>query len=146
MVRRIAITALALAAGAVLTWLGWHPGSANPAMPVDRTGWIVMAVMLAALPWLLRPWLGPVAGNTTARVVRAGGFVTLYGVLAVTVGVSRFAGRRFDHFQAFDQRNWASDMRSGAVVGGLLVLALIGGYPTAILARPPRPAPLTPPT
>ena len=46
------------------------------------------------------------AGNLTARVARGLGYTALFGVLAVMVAVSRSAGRRFDHFEAFDQANW----------------------------------------
>jgi hypothetical protein len=141
----LAGTALAAGAGAWLVWLGWHPGSANPAMPADRTALIVTAGLLAALPWVVRLRYGPVAANRTARFTRIVGYLAVYALVLVIVGLSRFAGSRFDHFQAFDQANWRADMRSGAVVSATLMIGTVGAYATAVLvvttdrrAVPPR--------
>lgn len=127
--RSAGYTLLSLSAGAVLVWLGWHAGSANPAVPVDRAAVIVLVLVLAVLPLVL----GPVAPNRTARTVRVAGYVSIYALLAALTALSRFAGSRFDHFTAFDQANWEADMRSGAVVGGVLMIGLIGGYAAAVL-------------
>jgi hypothetical protein len=137
-VRRIGYSAAGIAAGTVLVWLDWHPGSANPAAPTNRATLIGIVVMLAVLPWAARPVLGPVADNRVARSVRVGGYLAVYGLLLVMVGLSRFAGSRFDHFRAFDQRNWEADMRSGAVMSAVLVTAVVGGYAVAILALSSR--------
>jgi hypothetical protein len=141
----LARTALATAAGVALVWLGWHPGSANPAMSTDRTALIVTAGLLVVLPWAVRLRYGPVAANRAARLTRIGGYSAVYGLALVIVGLSRFAGSRFDHFQAFDQANWEADMRSGAVVSAALMIGIVGGYATAVLvltadrsAMPPR--------
>lgn len=131
--RGIARLVLAAGAGAALVLLGWHPGSANPAMPADRVGLIVTVSLLAVLPWLVRLRFGTVAGNPVARAVRIGGYLAVYALLLTIVGLSRFAGSRFDHFQAFDQANWEADMRSGAFVGALLTVGIIGAYATAVL-------------
>jgi hypothetical protein len=60
--------------------------------------------------------------------------------------VSRYASSRFDHFVAFDQDNWNADMRDGSVVGGIAVLAIIGGYMYAVLAMTSRRRPVPPTT
>jgi len=90
--------------------VGRPPNSPRPALDSsNRVGWIVLVAVVAVvagLPWAVRPWLGAVAGNLTARVARGLGYTALFGVLAVMVAVSRSAGRRFDHFEAFDQANW----------------------------------------
>jgi hypothetical protein len=58
----------------------------------------------------------------------------VYALLLVIVGMCRFAGSRFDHFQAFDQANWEADLRRGAVVGAVLWVTLVGGYAATVLA------------
>jgi hypothetical protein len=131
--RGLARLVLAAGAGAGLVLLGWHPGSANPAMPTDRVGLIVTVCLLAVLPWVVRLLYGTVAANPVARAVRVGGYVGVYALLLTIVGLSRFAGSRFDHFQAFDQANWEAEMRSGAFVGALVTVGIIGVYATAVL-------------
>lgn len=143
-IRRVSFTVAGVAAGAAMVWLGWHPGSANPAVPAERVAMVVVVVVLAVLPWVARPVIGPVADNRVARVVRTGGYVAVYTFVLVMAGLSRFAGSRFDHFQAFDQDNWEADMRSGAVIGAVVIVLTIGGYAAAILiatARRTRVAP-----
>ena len=112
MIGRIAYTAIGLAAGAITVRLGWHPGSANPAMPADRTTMIISVLAGAAMPWITRRRLGPVAD---------------------------------DRFQAFNQSNWEADMRSGAIVSAVIIIALITGYAFAILAITARWTHATPP-
>jgi hypothetical protein len=132
-IRRAGYTIIGVAAGAAMVWLSWHPGSANPAVPAGRVTMVVVVLVLAVLPWVARPVFGPVADNRAARVVRTAGYVAVYGFVLVMAALSRFAGSRFDHFQAFDQRNWEADMRSGAVVSAVIIVLTIGGYAAAIL-------------
>ncbi|MDT7790196.1 MAG: hypothetical protein QOF58_8615 [Pseudonocardiales bacterium] len=127
--RGVGYSLFSLVTGSVLVWLDWHAGSANPAAPVNRAAMIVTVLVLTVLPWVL----GPVAPNRTARTVRVAGYVSIYALLGALTGLSRYAGSRFDHFTAFDQANWEADMRSGAVVGGVLLVLLIGGYAVAVL-------------
>lgn len=145
MIRRIAYTAIGLATGAITVWLGWHPGSTNPAVPADRITMIISVLALCAMPWITRRRLGPVADNRAARTTRAGGFVAMYALLLVMTGLSRFAGSRFDHFQAFDQSNWEADMRSGAIVSAVIIIALIAAYAYLILMITARWTPAAPP-
>ncbi|KJK43223.1 hypothetical protein UK23_34030 [Lentzea aerocolonigenes] len=125
---------VSLATGSVLVWLDWHAGSANPAVPVNRATMIVTVLVLTVLPWVL----GPVAPNRTARIVRVTGYASIYALLAALTGLSRYAGSRFDHFTAFDQANWEADVLSGAVVGGVLMVLVIGGYAVAVLTLTSR--------
>jgi hypothetical protein len=127
--RAVVYSLLSLTTGSVLVWLDWHAGSANPAAPVNRATMIVIVFLLTVLPRVL----APVAPSRTARTVRAGGYVSIYALMAALTGLSRFAGSRFDHFTAFDQAAWEADMRSGAVVGAVLMILLIGGYAVAVL-------------
>jgi hypothetical protein len=138
MVRRLGMTAAGIAVGATLVWLDWHPGSKNPAMPTDRVTLILIAALLLVLPWATRPLLGRVADNRAARAVRFSGYPAIYALLFVIVGLSRFAGSRFDDFHAFDQANWESDMRSGAVFSAIILTATVGGYAIGVLALTSR--------
>jgi len=45
----------------------------------------------------------------------------MYALLLVLDGLSRFAGSRFDNMLAFDQANWAADVRSAAAAGMVLI-------------------------
>lgn len=146
MIRTIGYLAAGVTAGMILVWLDWHPGSANPAMPINRITMIVIVVLLALLPWIVRPVLGPVADNRVARIVRTSGYTAMYALLLVMVGLSRFAGSRFDHFRAFNQSNWEADMRSGAVVSAVLIITMIGGYAAAILTITARRVSVAPTT
>lgn len=129
-----------------MVWLDWHPGSANPAVPANRLALMGVVLLLVVLPWAVRPVLGPVADNHVARVVRAAGYLGVYLVLLVLVGLSRFASSRFDHFHAFDQANWEADMRAGAVVSALVLIVVVGGYAAAILAMTARRTSVVPST
>jgi hypothetical protein len=142
MVRRIGATFAGLIIGAVLLWFDWHPGSANPAMPANRVTLAVTVLVLVVLPWLA----GPVADNKVARFVRTGGYVLVFAMLTVLVGLSRFAGSRFDQFKAFDQANWEADMRAGAIFSAVLIIATFATYGGAILALTSRRAAVTPAT
>ena len=144
MIRKVGPSAMAV--GAIVVWLNWHPGSANPAMPTNRFADILIVLVLAALPWLVRGLLGPVADNRVARIVRIGGYTALYALLLVMAGLSRFASSRFDHMKAFDQNNWDADMRSGAIVSAVLVITVIGGYAATILVITARRSAVAPGT
>ena len=138
MVRRLGMTAAGIAVGATLVWLDWHPGSKNPSMPTDRATLILIVALLLVLPWAARPLFRPVADNRAARAVRLLGYPAIYALLFVIVGLSRFAGSRFDDFQAFDQARWESDMDSGAVVSAIILTATVGGYAIGVLALTSR--------
>lgn len=137
-VRRFGILLAAAVAGVLVVWLDWHPGSANPAVPTNRLATITAVTTLAVLPFVVRAVLGPVADHRIARMVRTGGYLGVYALLFVLAGLSRFAGSRFDHFEAFDQRNWEADVRDGAVVAAVLVIGVTGVYALAVLGLTAR--------
>jgi hypothetical protein len=145
-IRRIGHTIAGVTAGAIMVCLAWHPGSANPAMPTNRITMITVVLVLAVLPWIAYPVLGPVAPSLTARSVRYGGYLAMYTLLLVMVGLSRFASRRFDHMRAFDQARWEADMRGGAVVSAVLIITIVSGYAAAILAMTARRTSVAPTT
>lgn len=134
-----------LAIGAALVWLDWHSGSENPAIVTDRLTMAVVVILLATLPALTRPWLGPVAGDRTRRTIRVVGYTTLYALVAVLIGLSR-ADTRHDHFHAFNQANWSADMRSISTVTGLLIITIFAGYTVAVLAITAQRTRITPRT
>jgi hypothetical protein len=139
---------VAAAASVALVVFAWNPGSTNPAAPVDRIDLIATVAMLTLLPWIGR-WrgrLGPVGTSRAARVVRAGGYLLIWGFLLVQVSVSRFSGARFEHFRAFDQANWAAGMVTGAITGSIMIFALMTGYAVAILAMTARRSTIAPAT
>lgn len=138
--RRIGYTCVGLVGGAGLLWLDWHPGSENPAIPTNRATLAMTIVVLVVLPWIVRE----VADNRAARVVRAGGYLAVIALLSVLVGLSRFAGSRFDHFRAFNQANWEADMRAGAIFSAILIVATIGGLGTTVLVLTSRRASVAP--
>jgi hypothetical protein len=137
-VRRAVSAVAAVAAGTVVVALAWHPGSTNPAVPVERAGLIGTTALLAVLPWVLRPILGPVAANGTAPLARRFGYLSVYLLLLVIALLSRFAGSRFDQFEAFDPGAWRAEMRADAWVSVLLLAGLVGGYAVLVLALTAR--------
>jgi hypothetical protein len=139
---------VAVAVSVLLVWFTWNPGSTNPATPVGRIDMIATVAMLTLLPWIgrWRGWLGPVGGSRPARAVRAGGYLLVWGLLLVKVGVDRFSGARFEHFQAFDQANWTSDLVSRAIGGSVLVFVLMSAYAVGVLAMTARRAAIAPVT
>jgi hypothetical protein len=84
-----------------LVWFAWNPGSTNPATPVNRAYLITTVATLTLLPWLACRLI-PVGPSRSARTVRAGGYLLVWALLPVQVGVERFSGRRFEYFQAFN--------------------------------------------
>ena len=138
---RIAPTAAILVAGGATVWLGWWPGSTNPATPVNRIFLVATVLMLAVLPWF-----GRAGASRAARVVRAGGYAGVCGILLVTVLLARFAGARFEHFHAFNQANWEADMVQGAIVSSVVLFALLAAYAIGILVTTARRSSITPTT
>jgi hypothetical protein len=115
---------------------------------VGRIDMIATVAMLTLLPWIGRwhGWLGPVGKSRPARAVRAGGYLLVWGLLLVKVGVDRFSGARFEHFQAFDQANWTYDMVNRAIGGSVLIFVLMSAYAVGVLVMTARRAAIAPVT
>jgi hypothetical protein len=138
LLRRIAYTTAGLGAGVALLWLDRHPGSANPAAAIGRVMNGLEFLVPAVVPWVARPLFGPVADARAARALRVGGYLALYALMLVMVGVSRYAGSRFDSDSSgmtpAEVTNWTASVRTGAALGGLLVTGILGGYAFLLLA------------
>ena len=89
--RRIGRVVLFAAAAAAAAWAAWPDSSASVATPVDRVDVITMVALLAGLPLLARPFLGP-AGSRTARFVRVGTWAALLALIPAEVALRQFRG------------------------------------------------------
>jgi hypothetical protein len=141
--RRLGYTVCGVAAGLTFAWLERHPGSTAPGVAVTRVMNVVEFLVPAALPWVTRPWLGPVAGNRVARMVRGGGYLAIYALMLVAVGVSRYAGSSHDHadhagMTPQELANWTASVQADVWFGGFVLIAILGGYSFLLLALTSR--------
>ncbi len=89
--RRIGRAALFAAAAAVAAWAAWPGSSASFATPGVRGYVITMVLLLAGLPLLARPFLGPAGGSRAARFLRAGTCAALLALMPAEAAVYQFA-------------------------------------------------------
>jgi len=89
--RRIGRAILFAAAAAVAVWAAWPGPSASFATPGVRGYVITMVLLLAGLPLLARPFLGPVNGGRAARFLRAGTCAALLALIPAEAAVCQFA-------------------------------------------------------
>jgi hypothetical protein len=89
--RRIGRAVLFAAAAAVAAWVAWPDSSARFATPGVRGYLIAMVLLLAGLPLLARPFLGPADSSRTARIVRAGTCAALLALMPAEAAVYQFA-------------------------------------------------------
>lgn len=141
MIRKLAFTAVAVAAAAVLIRFGWHDHSHNPAIGSERFIMIAVAGLLTVAPWLVA-----VADNPAARRMRVLAYGALSAFFVAMVLLSRYAGARFDSFEAADPENWTAEMRSGVVVEAVIIIGMFGAYAAAILYATSRRAAAVPRT
>ncbi len=130
MARRVRNSLLFAAAAACLAWTA-VPGT--PSAFLTAYMWlrtIATIVVLAALPWLMRRWLGPVIDGRLARWLRAGTFA---GIMALIVAMAEF-----DHVSDTPRRLAAAGPFNQPSIGLLLpwlvFLVLLAGYAATILA------------
>ncbi|HEX6754545.1 MAG TPA: hypothetical protein VF109_01220 [Mycobacteriales bacterium] len=140
-----------LACGLWAARLGWHSGSANPAVPIGRAQLIATTALLVVLPWLLRPrrLLGPVGDSRAARVVRLGAYAVLCALLPGIVAVGNYGGARFETCTGCtpaEQAQWHSERVADSVTGLVVILGLVTAYAVAILWLTSRRSPATPVT
>ena len=130
----------AAAAGAVLaTWPGSLSGFATAVARIDV---VTVVLVLAALPWLARWFLGPASDTWLARFLRAGGAVAALALIVAKAAVSRVVyapatgvwqgmGRPAREFDWFTQ------------IVFLVVMAVYVAAVLALTARRSRVAPAT---
>jgi hypothetical protein len=89
--RRIGRAALFAAAAAAAALAAWPGSSASLATPGVRGYVITMVLLLAGLPLLARPFLGPAGDSRGARFLRAGTCAALLALIPVEAAVEQFA-------------------------------------------------------
>jgi hypothetical protein len=89
--RRIGSAVLFAAAAAAAAWAAWPGSSASFATPGVRGYVIAMVLLLAGLPLLARPFLGPAGGSRAARFLRAGTCAALLAMMPAEATVYQFA-------------------------------------------------------
>jgi hypothetical protein len=106
-----------------------------------RIGTTATVLMLAGLPWLgRRSAFGPVGDNTVARVVRAGGYITTYALLAVITVLSGLTCAPHEH--PIGGAGWNAGIAGDAVRLSVTVFVVIGGYAAAVLRMTARRSPV----
>ncbi len=116
---------LALAAAVVaLVLVGWPGPADNPATLISRVSVIGVAVMLAALPRVVRRRFGPIANGWAAPLVRAVGCAIVIALLAVKARAEQLEFAVAAHRPSLE----------GLWVGEVVFLGVIAGYAAGLLA------------
>jgi hypothetical protein len=123
----------AAAAGAGYTAWSGPPGDA--AIAINRVDVIAIAVILAALPWVIRRTRGPVAASLRAKLMRCGSYAAVLTLVVVKAAVERVADA--------PPNNQGS---AHAWVGEIVFLTVIAGYAALILSCTARWSPAVPAT
>jgi len=123
-------------AAAVTAWSGWSGPPGDSAVVINRVDVISIAVILAALPWLIRRARGPIAGGQLPRLVRTGGYAAVLALVLVKTAVERVA----------DAPPNNSRGSAAAWIGEVVFLAVMAGYAALILACTARRSPAAPAT
>jgi hypothetical protein len=74
---------------AVAARVAWPGSTASFATPVDRV-YVITMVLLAGLPLIARPFLGPASDSRAARFLRVGTCAALLALIPATVAVEQF--------------------------------------------------------
>ena len=83
---------LAFAAAATgIAWSAWSGPPGDSATEVNRTDVVIITVILAGLPWIIRRACGPVAGARLPRLVRIGGYAAVLALVLAKSAVERVA-------------------------------------------------------
>jgi hypothetical protein len=132
--RGVVSAALFAAAAAAAAWVAWPSSSVSVDAPVDRVHVITVVSLLAGLPLLTRPFLGPVAGNRAARYLRGCTYLALLALIPAYTAVQQFDTTR--PRGTTDQRLFELVAHPGAAPqwgGEILVLAVMAIYAAAIV-------------
>jgi hypothetical protein len=89
--RLIGRATLFAAAAAAAAWAAWPGSSASRATPGVRVYVITMVLLLAGLPLLARPFLGPAGDSRAARLLRAATWAALLALMPAEAAVYQFA-------------------------------------------------------
>lgn len=131
MPRRIVSSLVFLAAAAALVWAGWPGSLANPATLINRVDVTAAVLMLAGLPWLARRVSGPAGGSWLARIVRAGCYLAVFGLVLVKAEVER------SEYAGHSGRAWLAGAWTGEVIFLVLMAAYVAGFLAVTARRPP---------
>jgi len=127
--------ALAFATAATgIAWSAWSGPPGDSAIEVNRIDVIVITVILAGLPWVIRRACGPVASARLPRLMRTAGYVAVLALVLAKSAVERVADA-------------PPNNRGGSAVawaGEAAFLAVMVGYAAVILACTARRSPALP--
>lgn len=124
------------AAAAGMAWNAWSGPPGDSAIEINRIDVIVIVVILAGLPWIIRRARGPIADARLARLVRTGGYVAVLALVLAKSAVERVADA-------------PPNNRGGTAVawaGEAVFLAVMASYAAAILVFTARRSPVLPAT
>jgi len=124
------------AAAAGMAWSAWSGPPGDSAIEINRIDGIVIVVILAMLPWIIRRARGPVADARLARLVRTGGYVAVLALVLAKSALERVADAPPNNL-------------GGPVVawtGEAVFLAVMASYAAVILAFTARRSPVLPAT
>jgi len=116
------------AAAAGLAWAGWPAAPSTVTTVINRVDVVVVTLLLAGLPVLARRVVGPCGASRAARILRAGGYATVFALVAVKAEVARSAGPRPAGGPAV----------AGVVTGEIVFLAVLAVYLGWVLAATSR--------
>jgi hypothetical protein len=119
-----------------VAWSAWSGPAGDPAIVINRVDVITMAVILAALPWIVGRTRARVSGRRLARLVRAGGYASILVLVLVKTSVRRVADAPPNNLGG----------ATGAWAGEVVFLAVMVGYAALILACTARRSPAVPAT
>jgi hypothetical protein len=135
-----AVRVLAFAAGAVgMVWIGWPGTSSDSAVPVNRMYVAVTLVLLAAAPWVVGRYFGPVRGGWAPRAARVGGYALVLALIAAKAARARY-GDKLGAYFAFVPGIWALEVVLLLVIAGYVAVLLILTAERARAIRPGMPA------
>jgi hypothetical protein len=135
--RRIGYPLAFAGAAAATAWSAWNGPSADAAALVDRVGVIAIVVILAGLPWVARRILGPAGDSRRARIIRIGGYASIFALVGTKDTVEQFAAASPSALAGVGFLLW---------IGEVLFLIMMAAYASLILAvtaRRPAAAPAT---
>ena len=134
--RRIWYPLAFAAAAAGMAWSAWSGPPGDSAIEINRIDVIVIMVILAGLPWIIRRVRGPVADARLARLVRTGGYAAVLALVLAKSAVERVAD--------------APPNNGGgpalAWTGEAVFLAVMASYAAVILVCTARRSPVLPAT